>query len=357
MQNIWWNKVTNAVLFLDLILANVEDKKNIILLLPDYVPWYNEMCESIEIRFYEANLSRTLDFLDDVDIEEPGEILLKNYCKSEKRDEYRPSIGYAQFLGNAENVVLNERIVWVKNIDKSRESIWIKFVSDYSKAVNKKNGAIFILEFRGEEEDELVKKGFSYISYKDRINPFDTYVFNMLLASSISKNTNIKKYFSELITSLVEDDVELAQLCVSDDRFNIFISNPNNAIKDVIKNEVRSDGKMFCYDFDEDEIEYRVWRAQIKIIFPIIEEFRGRFIDKHKVDIEKELPLCSTYGEKYNHPNEVELGTLYFMASNGIINLSPHQLHELKMYRDARNDLAHLSCLNIRVLEQILSSK
>ena len=65
------------------------------------------------------------------------------------------------------------------------------------------------------------------------------------------------------------------------------------------------------------------------------------------------MPINNTYGEAYTIASEVELGTLYYMACNGLVNLSVKEREELKLYKEARNELAHLVCLENSVMEEL----
>ena len=75
---------------------------------------------------------------------------------------------------------------------------------------------------------------------------------------------------------------------------------------------------------------------------------------KHSGAISKELPIESAYGEMYEDPKDVELGTLVYMAANGKIILTSADYHQLKKNKDARNQLSHLNVLSIDEIRALL---
>ena len=58
-----------------------------------------------------------------------------------------------------------------------------------------------------------------------------------------------------------------------------------------------------------------MWEAQIKIIFPKMEQFRSAFIRKHHEKLMGVMPVRNSNGETIYEPDELELGTLYFICN------------------------------------------
>ena len=48
MDRLWWNQVPNALRFVNSIIDELQDEKNVVLALPQYVPWYLSFRERIE---------------------------------------------------------------------------------------------------------------------------------------------------------------------------------------------------------------------------------------------------------------------------------------------------------------------
>ena len=60
-------------------------------------------------------------------------------------------------------------------------------------------------------------------------------------------------------------------------------------------------------------------------------------------------------GQKVIVPEEVEIGMLVYLAKNGKICLrSKNEYEELEWFQDARNNLAHLTPLDLEAVNRIL---
>ena len=49
--------------------------------------------------------------------------------------------------------------------------------------------------------------------------------------------------------------------------------------------------------FDTAFLNRKIWEAQLKLVFPIIENFRSIVIDKYRADIERCLPIVNSHDE------------------------------------------------------------
>ena len=118
---------------------------------------------------------------------------------------------------------------------------------------------------------------------------------------------------------------------------------------------IRSNGRGYKIAFSESEVERKIWEAQIRHVFPAIEWFRSQFVIRHKGQLAQLLPIQSPSGETYNEAEDIELGTLYFMVSNGMFNITKaDERKRLDEYRKMRNLLAHLKTLPFEQVESAL---
>ena len=353
MDKIWWEQVTNAVQFIKKIVQSVLNEKHLAVELPKNIPWYDTMRDYAEEAIRRRSSDRNLVSLQDSG-EEPGKCVFEAFCNREKQSEYRPAVGYASFLAKCDDIVLNDRIVWVSDLAKENYSAWIEFVSAYAAACKKERiaGGIFILELR-EQMALSAKKGVYMLSFQKEISHYDSIVFNMLAASSIKKSAISKEYLVELVSNIAGQDMELAAQCIR--KYREFLQKPYAVLQRIAEEGCRSNGEAFEKQFREEEVKKQIWKAQIKIVFPLVEEFRGHFVDKYKEQIERQLPIPYAFGEEFTEVDEVEVGTLYFMACNEKLHISSEDYHKLKMFREARNHLAHLCVLSEEEMEAIFS--
>lgn len=354
MENLWWEKIPNAVRFAESIVSALTEGKNVALSLPEFVPWYDDFRERVQFVQRQELGGYGIDSIIDYEDEEPGKTIFTKYCKKELRDEYRPAIGYAKFLSGAESITLNSTVAWIKVESEDRIKEWCKFISDYSKELKKGTmKGLFVIETKGVLSG-ITLKGGKIIKYNEYIGEFDYYIFSTLSASVLDIDRNKKEYLAEIATSVLDNDVELSSYCLSLSTFNDFWNDPICTIRTIVSNACRSDGDEFSFDLSSEEIQQRVWKAQIKNLFPKIEAFRGEFVSKYSDDIKKELPISSSSGEQYTKPYEVEIGTLYYMVCNRKIDIDTEEYKKLKIFKEARNKLAHLEVLEINDIDKLI---
>lgn len=353
MDRLWWNKIPNAVRLTESIIDILVEGRSVLLSLPKYIPWYNTFRDQVEDVQRQNLGGYGIDFLEDSDDLEPGYFLFMEYCKKELRDDYRPAIGYARFLADAESIPLNNTIVWIKLKNEKRLKEWCDFVSKYYKELKDDfGGGLFIIE-TSIDISGISFKGGRIVKYEDYIGEFDYYIY-CTLASSVLKTVKYKKeYLAEIVTSILGNDMELAALCLTNERFMSFWNNPVNTIESIVSEQSRSDGEIFSFKLNEEEIKQRMWRAQIKNLFPVIESYRGDFVSRNLESIDRMLPISSSNGEQFTRPYDVEIGTLYYMVCNRDIELSTEEYKRLKCFKEARNKLAHLDVLSVREIEEL----
>ena len=86
-------------------------------------------------------------------------------------------------------------------------------------------------------------------------------------------------------------DAELACACIK--RGRTFLEDPVKTIASIKKETFRSDGTDFWPDISEKQIAERMWEAQIKVVFPIIEKQRSIIVERYRKGIEALLPITS----------------------------------------------------------------
>ncbi len=351
MDQIWWNKIPNTLAFITAISEDLQKEKSVLIHSVGKIPWFETMRMTIQDSVRQANSSKRFKTVQGVP--EPGSFLLSEYCKAEKRAQYRPAMGYAKFFAGSDDIVLHSMYFWVKISTHQELEAWLLFVSDYVKDRGKdKEKAAFILEWHGTELPGQ-RKGITQYSLDRAIGSYDRLVFAMLAASVVEEKTNVKNYLAELAANVVGNDIELCAKCIAD--YRSFLKNPFDTVNRIVEESWRSDDSAFTFLKDQKTVEGDIWRAQIKILYPIIEEYRENFVDKYAYAIERALPITSTFGEQYTYPRDVELGTLSYMAANSILTLNFWEHQKLELFKVARNKLSHLNVLTIDEVRELLT--
>ena len=290
MDSIWWNQVTNAVRFKTDIKDALLDEKSVLLKYTDDMPWKDRFRETVEDAVKE--ISGEKKFADIPFVQDPGAYLLKEFCKPEKQTQYRPQKGYPKFFAESDDIVFHDRYFWVKVGDAKNLDDWSALVSDYNKARPKEQKkAVFILDWQGAERI-TTKKGLTLFSFDDYIGDYDRIVFAVLASSSRRETAFLNSYLAELVSNLIGNDIELAAECISDHA--AFMIDPLACIRKIAENVLRSDGTRFSYTKTPDEVDHLIWRAQIKTVYPYLEEFRENFVRDHEHEIKAHLPMFVT---------------------------------------------------------------
>lgn len=354
MKQIWWDRVTNASRLKSDIIDALLEEKNILLQYNQSMPWISYFKESIQDEVKIHNADKKFEFI--FGVKDPGKYLLESFCKKEKRSEFLPKKGYAKFFTNEDDIVIHDRYFWVTIQCMDELNAWTKLVSEYYQSRNKnKPRAVFILEWAGNEA-VYDAKGIVTYSFDEYIGEYDRIVFAVLAASAVKESSFIRTYLAELLANVVENDIELCAECVG--KYRDFLKSPHACIQKIMQNRSKQDEDNYRFkEHGEDEdkkVHHAIWRSQIKTIYPFIEEYRGKFVEKHAKAVSDNLPIRTELGEVYENVQEVELGTLCYLAASGKIKLSPEEHSKLKRFKDARNDLSHLRILTKEKIEGLL---
>lgn len=351
MDKIWWNHITKAHKFLEDVVWTTLGGNSILLSLPVNVPWRDTLIELVREKLQMENPKNGFDEIK-CPKEEIGLYLLNKYCKKEKRATYRYGMTYASFLGRCEDIVLNDRYIWITDIPESKFSELIQFILEYNQNVTAKTPAIFILEVHDNISKYKIKKGIKKISFDQNIGAYDKFAFCALVATENNCKDYMRPYLAELVSNICNEDIELCAECVSAGKN--FLNHPDTVIHSITSQKTRSNGEHYTFSKKKEQIEKAIWETQLKYVFPLIEKYRSYFIMLHKNAIMSALPIHNSYGEQICNPEDVEVGTLVYMIGSGAITVSKKECDELKQYREARNKLAHLNVLELNVVEEIL---
>ena len=345
MDKIWWEKTENARKFLSAATGILAGGRSVVLCLPERLPWRETMRDVLR-KLLRENFSGTTYEIEAVDAgEKPQKYVMNNFC--ENKSGFRPygDEPYAKFLAASEDISLNTACLWIQDANDAQADAWFKFMDDYHKFLADKIGGVFLLE-SGANFSKRSVNGVEILSYDRTIGDYDSFAFNILLASEFCNDNDLmKQYLAELVTQLVGNDVELGAACVK--RSEDFLRNPREVFKEILITENFSSTK------SEKDIEFAIWLTQMKLIFPLVEIFRHKLIKNYHANISDALPCNSSYGERVEIPEQVELGTLMFLVNSGRLRFDKFDWDELISYRYVRNSLAHLKTLAFDDLQKV----
>lgn len=154
-------------------------------------------------------------------------------------------------------------------------------------------------------------------------------------------------YLCEVASNIAHNHVELAALLVSE-KLKL-LQNPIAVAESTYReNGIRVTNL-------QEVVRMAVWEAQIKLVFPKLENFRAEIIRKYESKIQRFLPIRSSNNDKIDRAVDLEIGQLFFVCKENraskITELSEFEL--LRKMRDVRNTLAHWEILSYEQLKDL----
>lgn len=335
---LWWRRLVNSARFLDDLKDALADDKSVLLLFDTDIPWLDIMTETLEQKLADANDNRTFDVLDVSKADDPGSYLMKRYCSKEEQKKYWPTTHGSpeKFLAQNNVTPLNKRYVCLTGIKPDDASKWTSSLSEYlENCENVHEHGVFIIILEG--VNVPVSKHLTAFRYDDYVTDYDCMMLCLTLVSDLKCSRAEKMYLCEVASNIAHNNVELAALLAS--RRTDLIQDPYKISAKVFEeNEVKVTNL-------KERVRMAVWEAQIKLVFPKIENFRADLIRKYENKISRFLPIKSSNNDIVDKATDLEIGQLYFICrSQKIIDLPEFEM--LKKMRDVRNTLAHWEALS-----------
>ena len=271
---------------------------------------------------------------------EPGRFVLENLCPATVQADYYPGQTYAEYLGSRGDLILCDYYVWIKDIREKADLIsWINFIRSYETAAKALHHyAVFVLEYSGQEHDV---SPFPAVNFE--INSYDCRVFCLQLASELQNSASLS-YQTELASSICMNHPELAALLLyAGDKL---LDDPFRVAQRTIT--WGKDAEEMAFPSVADEIIHsNIWKARLVLLYPIIEQYRLRFISRFEMQLKRFLPIHNSNGDIINEPTDLEIGPIYYIVSSKANQLTlpekipQEEIERIRLCRDVRNLLAH----------------
>lgn len=360
---IWWTNVTGPQMFIKSVVSSLSDNYNVRLLLPKLCPWPNRMRELIaEAAQSEYTLEGvTIDVVTPDDFknaQSPVEALLDRYALNDVRLRYRNSLNPAEYL--VQNHVLKDRIVWLTGFEPKDIKTWMGLICEWPSTTPLDGLFVVEVSYDGGSRDrnEIDPSKWKTISYRDFIGEYSVSLFNGLLVDEIPSmgfSGSEKRYCASLLSNVCGGDVEASDIL--SENLELMLEDIFGALRSVLDyfdyggSEAACDNVLaIAQRADRSAIDRRVWKAQVEILFPILEARRLSVIAKVRDQLFTALENSdiSQFGERVCDPEDVELGTLvYLMAQTTddgerLFYIADRELrNEIHLLRECRNTIAH----------------
>lgn len=344
----WWTRMINSVRFLDDAESAVMDGKSVILSFPGEIPKLDIMIDELRTRLSQITDSRTFDVRSAKGADSPGQFLFNSFCSEADRHTYWPTKhkSYERFLADSPTTTLRHRFLCVTDISSSRSADWVNSVSEYLKNCTSENEhGIFILITQSSSARS--SEHITCLNYSDYVTDYDCLMLCLTIASPLKLSGLGKQYLAEVASGIAGNDADIAGQLV--ECGTELIECPAAAVKKTLAELA---GQGIDKRISSEDVDSAVWEAQIRVVFPIIENSRCSIIKKYNNVLLCKLPISDFNGGKITNPFDLEIGQLYFICRNEKL-LAKDDFDTLKKMRDARNSLAHRTPLPFETLRAL----
>lgn len=328
---VWWEQIGNSLRLLARVTAHLRDGRSAVLAFPSNLPWRERFYEEIDVRRAGFSMDRRLKRLAWEGGSAPGDFVLRKLCPPNVRAAYWPGQTYAAYLGSKADLLLCDSDVWITDIHGKEDlSAWTAFVSEYEQAAKELDRrAVFLLEYDGPET-----RCAPLDAIPCPIEAYDCRVFCLEMAADMSDQA-LRGYRAELALCIGNGIPELcAALLESGEGL---MADPLSAALDAAET-ARSRG---LPSWTESEINSAVWRAQVVLLFPVLERRHFDFISQYREVLAGCLPISNSNGEQVVEPFDLEIGALPYIINHAGYTFLPKEVEEIHLCRKVRNQLAH----------------
>ena len=373
-SQIWWQEITGPKTFV----SNVTERlleASVIVKVPDDLPWRHEMRQEIQSELREQYDYAEISIIPidaEEDVEENTEIdafILERFALGDVARQYRKKSGKSITQYIVQKNVLQNDVLWVKGLTEKTIKPWMDFLLAFNDCCPK-NGRI-VLEIR--DSIQYVKQDtIEEIDYSSYISDNNLQLFNSILLDRMPTISEVwKRYLSALAACLCETDAEIAEYFLNE--YAQQTADPIRVLEAIAhdpdysrrgaadgSSHILSPVRHKCTS----QIERRIWKAQLQVLFPVVEAERINLIERIKHDLTAMISVreIRQYGESIVNPYDFEWGTLFYAMKLTNINeeyylksLSKAEREEIRRFRDYRNNLAHGDCCTVTQVSEILA--
>lgn len=367
----WWTSITGPRNLCDAVSRALHNKSSVCLVVPDDLPWRDEMRASIETGMHqmpdmESFYVEFIDVEDECpDIADVGRYLMEKYALPEIAAGYRGREKLQKYI--LDKQVLDNRVLWIKGMNAAQEKRWLQFCRDYVPA--KDSDGRFVLEARWTDK-ESERRNLAVIRYGDTIKRYDLTLFNSIYLNREKGSYSAfwQQYAAVMCALLCNTDAETSQAFMETCDFTSeepIVGMRKIAIDGAYLRRGESNDQHILSLVRKENmsvIDTQIWKAQLQVLFPLLEIERVSFVGHYHQQIHEALGECYydfktgksqliyQFGDVISNPDDAELGTIYRMTKlKRYADTSQYLLYipdeksrsRIELLHDLRNALAH----------------
>lgn len=343
ISDVWWEHIASSIKLVDDVSNSIIDGNNIVFEAIDVIPWKSLFYEYIDKRRAALGDDRRLTrFVCNAD-EEPGEQIMREYCSRTLQDDYWPGQTYGEFIGQNNNKTIAGYHIWVCGLSSENDvRNWQRFIREYQATVKEGEVASFVLETAAGVT--APSSGFKNFVYK--VQQQDCRIFCLQVANLL-QNCDVSVYQAEFAFNIGQNNPELCAYLINVGE--ILLSNPVDTVRFC---EKETFGVNTLHTANE--ILSAFWKTSIALLFPIIEQFRMSFVDKHRMDLEEYLPITDNWRNEIVDPSDLEIGQVCYLVEKKRHIYAPKEYSDIKFCRDVRNMLAHINTVSLDMIKRAM---
>jgi hypothetical protein len=360
MNSLWW-QLPNPANFLDRVVRDLRQGKNVFLALPDYAP--SDLRIALNTRVSQNDLWhwRPLSLQEDrTFIDEPVRLLFNHFALETENSPFnvKTLVAHQSFCGN---------LIWLEGLTASIWKAWQAFFEEYayqSRGRSEWDRSLFCVPLTGELTTQtLLKEDLTLSIHKwyGVVERLDMWLYVSLLSKDYYFTSHLEKQLKmAIITELAGTDPQLVsqlfklsfeELLAPVEKLTQIAKERNwhkeqtfepewhlGLLDEMEKTSLLHAAAIALQgDKGEAELRHRIWRGQIGILFPFLEQQRIRFLEELRAFLR--VPFETPSGI-ITDSQDLELSHIDFQAQNFPLPLKTKQL--LTVLKEIRHSLAHL---------------
>ncbi|NLX26718.1 MAG: hypothetical protein GXY61_12315 [Lentisphaerae bacterium] len=354
VARLWWN-LPGPSRFLDLVDKDLNSGKNVVLAFPVTGP--AGFCEALAAKVSRREIFRWRKInLTSDDHMDPYDVINDRFRISDSK------IGAVPAMEVALCRPLEATIIWVDGIDSLKWAAWRKFILDYEQASRntKWDRPLFCVNLIGNSIAHLPANGvaLSIRKWNGFVDRMDLMLFLAGLSTNGGSDSCHQHLASAITVELAGNDVELALELSRTDLKTLMsplsllqniankrgwdekaLKTPDwvSGILEVFNGKERLNSAAAAAALDKTEINRRLWKAEVVVLFPFLEDLRIKLLTSLRRHLH--LPLTTPFGI-ITDPFDLEIGHILHLIRNGPV---PRETkHQLAKLNNMRRAIAHI---------------
>lgn len=371
-EELWWSSIARPNAFLKNICEQIDAGNSVLTVISSAFPFRWVFRDVVANEFSTSHSIEYIDSVEDLSDLDPGAMVVNLLNPTKLNDYNRCWRDEDRFSVLKELPGMDKSVIWVRSIPDEHVNQWISFLRRYLSSPG--HEGVFFLELLSDEliPDRLPQNIYK-INYEKYVSLADLRLFTSMIAANLYPEQE-QEYAATLSATVCQTDPEVAVRLLEDgDLCNVNALDKLKKIRDCFEPSSRGlkrgwdnlEHPLSLLDSgDWQKLEYRIWSAQLRVAFSIIEVERQNLIAKYEAELHDALShsyldrktsderwIENETGEKIRDPFDLEIGKLFFMTKvyrypNGSEyfwqGTTPQDRQRIGYLRDRRNELAHL---------------